>query len=237
MPIHEPIEGGSRRPPLISLRVSLRFLPAPPTEPTDTLVLNAGGLKSLYTDFRPLRGTPGSCDWALSGAKEDLGGGRARWTRIIDSRRAPRAPGDKGPNAPVEADEGMCERLENGDELERGEMLNPETGRIESYEEVWRDEEVPSGARVMLAVLPRSEGEGTVKGVWIRVGRWCQGVAEDDQGRVVASRWRFDEGAWAEAVTYGDASSLPVPKGCALEDTTVSWNGLSWIVEEDYKVL
>lgn len=156
-----------------------------------------------------------------------LGEGRARWARFVDSRWKCGVPEREG-ELP---DEGVCEATENGDELERGLMVNPTTGKVEQYEEVWRDEKVPRGARAVAAVLIKNE---KIQGVWVRVGRWCQGVVDVGDGKVNASRWMFQESEWVEVERYGQADWLPSPHGCTLQDTYIRWGNDDWTVEEDY---
>ena len=49
----------------LSTRVSLRFLPDEPSEPTDTLVLNVG---QYYMDLRVLKADT-SIDWSMAGQR------------------------------------------------------------------------------------------------------------------------------------------------------------------------
>jgi hypothetical protein len=50
----------------ISTRISLRWLPDPPSEPTDTLVYNVG---SYFVDLRVLKADK-SIDWAMAGERQ-----------------------------------------------------------------------------------------------------------------------------------------------------------------------
>ncbi|KAF7797797.1 hypothetical protein EIP86_009002 [Pleurotus ostreatoroseus] len=230
----------SRNPPFISRRISLRFLPALPSEHTTTIVLNGGGRTRLYTDFRPLIADPSACEWAFAGAKEDLEDGRCRWTRVVDSHWANGHDGD----GEEEADIGRCEPLPNGDELETGEMRNPDTGRVEPYEEVWREEKVERGSRVV--VLQLYDAERRARGVCIRVGAWAQGVAASQGALVYARRWKFEkigglsQGEWVLDAAYGDgAKTMPEPRGKTLEDSHMEipreeGSALVWEIEEDY---
>ena len=52
----------------ISTRISLRWLPDPPSEPTDTLVFNVG---DYFVDLRVLK-ADSSIDWAMAGEKQVL---------------------------------------------------------------------------------------------------------------------------------------------------------------------
>lgn len=49
----------------ISTRISLRWLPDPPSEPTDTLVFN---VESYFLDLRVLK-VDHSIDWAMAGER------------------------------------------------------------------------------------------------------------------------------------------------------------------------
>ncbi|EIN11197.1 hypothetical protein PUNSTDRAFT_25082, partial [Punctularia strigosozonata HHB-11173 SS5] len=131
----------------VSRRVSLRFLPSPPSEPTDTLVLTAGVLppstsRNFFVDFRPFSDDPSKCEWAFAGYKIRPEADKSRWIHLIDSRGAD-WEGEDG-----REDSGIFETLPNGDDLERGEMLDPASGKIRPYEEVWRDDPLPSDVEV-----------------------------------------------------------------------------------------
>jgi hypothetical protein len=52
----------------ISTRISIRWLPDPPFEPTDTLVYNVG---TYFLDLRVLQGQA-TIDWAMAGVREVL---------------------------------------------------------------------------------------------------------------------------------------------------------------------
>lgn len=222
-PLYQVIMRSTARyaPPSVSRRVSLRFLPEPADEQTSTLVLNAGGRTNLFTDFRPLLRDPTLCEWAFAGEKMHLEDGRCQWSHLVDSRAT-----DKGTAAMP--DVGQCQTLPNGDELESGEMINPTSGKLEAYQEVWRDEVVPAGSWVTVLQLRRVASEGPegdgddVRGIFIRIGFWCQGVLRAAHG-VVAARWQFD-GSWRKVVNYGDdvgTHALPEPRDITIADTTV----------------
>lgn len=218
-----------RKTPLISRRLSLRFLPEKPDEPTNTLVLNAGGTGAFYCDFRPLSAAPEDCEWAFGGAKEYLEDGRCRWTHLVDSREGKEGGKDGAP------DVGLCETLEDGTELESGEMINPRTGQVGKYEEVWKDVAVPTGSRVILAVLRRS-GQTTIDGIWIQVGGLCQSVARGHHGDVAAVRWQYDDSkkAWSQTARYGQIDWIPTPGTSPASSDEPARSG--WVIEEDYVV-
>ncbi|KAG6333863.1 hypothetical protein ID866_5226 [Astraeus odoratus] len=139
--------------PSVSTRISIARPPSLPYEDSDVLVLSSrstlpdstmAGNVLLYLDLRlslPVTSTS-KVNWAFAGRRytisgEGRGGGgdlattlRYRWEHIIDSH------GSGGP-----PDEGaVVKRLEGGKEVEVeiGVGLNPNTGKIEAYEEVWK---------------------------------------------------------------------------------------------------
>ncbi|KAI0337270.1 hypothetical protein BDW22DRAFT_969056 [Trametopsis cervina] len=224
----------SLRAPSVSRRISIRFIPQPAGETTSTLVLNGGGITNVFADFRPLLADPSTCEWAFAGVKRYLEDGSCMWEHWVDNRSG---EGDEE----AMPDIGHCETLPNGDELEKGEMLNPETGKIEAYEEVWRDEMVPSGARVLVLQLQREATEiSQVHGVFLQVGEWAQVIMRYN-GAVSARRWKFGD-RWEEVATHGDRS-IPAPtptnhdlSGIAGEVAygPGSENACRWVVVEDY---
>ena len=50
----------------LSTRVSLRWLPDAPSEPTDTLVMS---VQNYYMDLRVLKEHPSTIDWSMSGQR------------------------------------------------------------------------------------------------------------------------------------------------------------------------
>jgi len=227
----------SPRPPGVTHRISIRFPPQPASERTSTLVLNSGGTTNLFTDFRPLLDGQG-CEWVFAGVKRFLDDGRCVWDHLVDNRSI----GTGGEAVP---DIGRCQMLANGDELETGEMLNPETGKVEAYEEVWRDAKVPVGTQVLVLQLQRRYVYATdVRGIFVRIGGWAQGVVRSNDG-VTARRWKF-ENAWQEVATYGASPRyVPSPSGDKLSETKVDIPGSTfgddsawqWKVVEETKLV
>jgi hypothetical protein len=165
--------------------------------------------------------------------KEFLGGARYRWTKLVSED----VTGSTGSQSLAIEDTGDCDSLPNGDVLESGVMMNPASGIVEPFEEIWRDEEVIDGTRV-LVLVKRSQSEGekgeNLEGVWVLVGSVAQGVVRSDDGKVSACRWRCggDGGSgWIVEAEYGvDTNELPVPTVALRTD----YEGSSWIVREDY---
>jgi hypothetical protein len=125
-------------PPYISTRAFIQWLPNPPSEPTSTVVLTSS--QRHFVDIRVLADQavdPAHVEWAFAGrstSKVVDGKTLSQWHHWIDSKST--RPGevvDKGEMMP-EDDEGLA--------LEKGEMVNPATGRLTEYVEGWRDGEI-----------------------------------------------------------------------------------------------
>ncbi|KIJ04501.1 hypothetical protein PAXINDRAFT_22207 [Paxillus involutus ATCC 200175] len=135
--------------PTIQTRVSIARPPSPPIEDSDVLVLSSRstspdsssvGSAVLYLDLRfflPVMETTG-INWAFAGLRrttplveEQEGAVRYRWEHTIDSHGSGEPP-----------DGGMMTTQidEDGEEVvvETGVGLNPETGKMGPYEEVWK---------------------------------------------------------------------------------------------------
>ncbi|EKM57549.1 uncharacterized protein PHACADRAFT_251237 [Phanerochaete carnosa HHB-10118-sp] len=218
---------GRLRSPSVSRRISIRFLHNEPSESTSTLVLNAGGATNLYTDFRPFLDNPANCDWAFAGQKEYISDGRCAFSHLVDNRV------DKGGDAAP--DVGLWKVLANGDLLETGEMPNPASGRVEKYQEVWREEDIVPGTNVV--ALKLMDGD-TVRGVCIQVGDWAQEVVRTEYG-VCARRSHFAE-SWRVVASHGPDSGMLMPlTGELIHDTStylsrVNNERVNWVVAENY---
>lgn len=200
----------------------MRFLPQPAKELTSTLVLNAGGVSNLYTDFRPLLDDHSVCEWAFAGCKEYFADGKCTWSHEVDSRVV-----EEGVSpAP---DVGHCRRLPNGDELETGEMVNPDTGDLCAYEEVWRDEDVAPGANVV--ALKLKDGS-SVRGIFVQVGDLAQAIVQHPRG-VSARRWHFLD-SWRTVASFGeDSDRIPLLDGSADTDSA-ALESPAWETVESY---
>jgi cytochrome c heme-lyase len=72
--------------------------------------------------------------------------------------------------------------------LEKGAMVNPRSGKVENYEEVWEDLEL--GAKGTSWVL-KTERDG-VRGMIARIGGFVSGVLRRG-GQVSVGRWKDGE--------------------------------------------
>ncbi|KAJ5526664.1 hypothetical protein N7513_010823 [Penicillium frequentans] len=135
-----------------STRISLRWLPEPAHETTDTIVMS---VKDWYLDLRIDKETQ-KIDWAIAGqriveSQEPL---RVSFTHELDSH-----------DAFESVDCGTFVSLPNGDDLETGSMPRPDLpGAPETeYEEVWRElpfRQGPEGAKKGISwVLESDDGD------------------------------------------------------------------------------
>ena len=94
--------------------------------------------------------------------------------------------------------------MENGDELETGEMLNPDTGRYSSYEEVWRTLPTSGSGFVLL------ESKGERNKIFLgRIGDVFQGIGYVN-GLIHARRLVKTPNGWEEKFLVGDAKVIPI---------------------------
>lgn len=144
--------------PSISRRISIARPPSAPFEDSDVLVLSSRstlpdsttvGSVLLYLDLRlsltiTLRS---SINQASAGLRytiplpesDSSAIARYRWEHIIDSHGSDEPP-DEGTIVKRIKEDGSEE------EVEIGEGLDPDTGKIGLYEEIWKDEPLPAGS-------------------------------------------------------------------------------------------
>lgn len=195
----------------ISIRKHIRWIPAPASEPTSTVVLTSPGRR--FVDVRILQG-PGSekgqLDWAFAGTSssqpaQEPGFRRAVWKHWVDSSTA---------DAETVRDEAEVRDAGDavGTELEAGRMVNPATGEEADYEEAWVSVEpvaTESEGEAACAVLRTFNDEDRVRGMVVRVGHICQGILRVGDA-VTVERWEWNrESGWTLLARFGDGK-LPV---------------------------
>ncbi|KAK0726538.1 hypothetical protein B0T21DRAFT_336919 [Apiosordaria backusii] len=186
----------------ISLRKSIRWLPHPASEPTSTIVLTSP--ERRFVDIRVFLPLPSSSpdipleklDWAIGGhstsspvtnpATKEVEYSHCVWHHWIDSRVN---------SADVAADEGDNYSVEGRPELtlEKGRMVNPGSGEVGEYEEVWE----AGGLRRW------GEWRG-LRGMVVRLGGYVQGFLRDGEGiRVERWVWDGERGVWERKIRIG----------------------------------
>lgn len=107
----------------------------------------------------------------------------SKWKHWVDSRTY---------HAEQVKDEGTMYLQSDGRTLEKGNMVNPATGRMTEYEEMWKDIDpiatvtrtaAPSKVERMRAcvVLTLDDEQHEARGMVVRVGQFCQGVIRSGQ--------------------------------------------------------
>ncbi|KAI0128601.1 hypothetical protein BJ170DRAFT_594436 [Xylariales sp. AK1849] len=212
--------------PSISARKYIKWADAPPSEPTSTLVLTSP--QRRFVDVRLLllllpsplpvaeQSIPTNLnqvvDWAFAGslrldpASEPPHAVFEHW---VDSRHA---------DAERVRDEGdMYPGEREGEEVERGAMVNPATGAVEAYEECWVDGLAESRAAAARDAggmdggwVLRWESEAG-RGMMVRIGALVQGVLRVG-GEVGVGRWKGGEGpgGWEGVAEVGAHDGFPV---------------------------
>ncbi|KAI1367742.1 hypothetical protein F5Y08DRAFT_41067 [Xylaria arbuscula] len=209
----------------ISIRESIRWLPNPASEPTSTVVLTSP--ERRFVDIRILKdsnsnGLSARVDWAFAGiSSSEIRNGvcHCTWRHVVDSRtRAPETVRDEGNIFPPA----------NGRTLETGRMVNPDTGKLTDYEEVWSDlhpEIVPENStgkeapqqRARCVVLELKNEEREERGMIVCLGRRYQGVMRSGDS-FAAERWLWHDGEWHREFRNGDLW-IPVPEHLYKDDT------------------
>ncbi|GAB1319714.1 hypothetical protein MFIFM68171_09924 [Madurella fahalii] len=216
----------------ISVREHIRWLPNEPSEPTSTIVLTSP--ERRFVDIRILKPTStedtsdgilplSRLDWAIAGtsssswlATSDCGPGErvkhSKWHHWIDSRtRDAEHIIDEGDVFDHPSDTSLT--------LEKGRMVNPDTGAEADYEEMWRSEPIELGSAHALPGDPAAtclvlqwSGEeggecptGPRRGLVIRLGQYCQAIVRDgSEVTVERLRWLADKQTWHRQVRIGE---------------------------------
>lgn len=221
----------------VSTRISLRWLPNAPSEPTDTLIFNIG---SYFMDLRVLK-ADAKIDWGMAGVREILsqspcsyspinplfiympkanhGTVKCRWIKTIDSL------------GPSEPDEGEFTKLPNDDYLETGSMPYAENGGVVTeYEEVFRELELLLGAK-RAWIIQSIDGKkflGRVGGRYMALSG-----KEGTEFGARSEEWNEDEG-WKTKYAIGELSGVPSFASIGSGQVT---GEESWKVGEKVKVL
>ncbi|KAL9009370.1 MAG: hypothetical protein Q9173_005595 [Seirophora scorigena] len=171
--------------------VDLTQVPGEPEELTSTIVLTSPD--RFYVDIRAFKKADLSnpIQWAFAGTSESVRESNGRcfstWHHWIDSQTDDPA-----------LDRGEMITQDDGDVLEKGTTVDPDTGEEESYEELWTDLPLASGSASehsrICVVLRAEEVEKGMRGMVIRIGGWCQGIMKKNGAVSVERRQRVEHG-------------------------------------------
>lgn len=207
----------------ISVRKHIRWGSEPSSEPTSTLVLTSPGRR--FVDIRVLTAaSPGlgldtetghesfgtltrdRLDWAFAGTSSSTTVSRADGSEAthsvfnhwIDSRTTePQLVRDEGDMVPCPG----------GLALEVGTMVNPATGRMTEYEELWLERVVAplSAHKPKCVVFQLLDEPGAKRGQFVYLGHYAQGVLRVGD-TFTAERWVWSErlSEWEQTVKVGD---------------------------------
>ncbi|KAI1851700.1 hypothetical protein JX265_010934 [Neoarthrinium moseri] len=173
-------------------RVSIRWLPEPAYEDSDTIALNVGG---YFMDLR-VGTADGSLQWSRCGERKKLKEDplTCQWTRIIDSLGS------------TDPDEAAFSELPNGDSLEYG-TFNKD-GVPTSYEEVWRDVKATVDSENWAWIIQSVDGStflGKLDNIFL-------GMKQQVKGGSFAVRKEEYDGAskeWKTTFADGDTDTIP----------------------------
>jgi hypothetical protein len=244
----------------LSKRVGLQWEDGDLQEHTNTYVVTS--LEKHFVDIRLHK--PGSShelpfEWAFCGVAHPVEQGSrpnlsiVTYTHDIDSRYiAARVANQENPEQYLSPDTGRFKPAdENGIERETGQMLNPTSGRIENYVELWQHMDPLSGEPINphrgsdefeITVLATVPGQG-FKGKIVRVGNFIQGIlslvpmAEAKKLSQVLSLVRAMRNSQSETfeinLVWGEhTNKFPINFG-AHTGEVVSHNGVKWVVLEE----
>jgi hypothetical protein len=158
-----------------------------------------------------------------------------QWTHWIDNKTTDEVM-DEGDMFPK--DDGSNEVLE------RGAMVNPNTGKVQKYEECWADLDpvlLPGEDQFQSWVLVTKTAtpDTVVRGMMIRIGGYVQAILRNDK-EVGLKKWKWSEDgkAWRETAVIGNLGPPlgleELGKDIKLGDEFVSPDRLMWRCVEAY---
>jgi hypothetical protein len=188
-------------PPSISTRAFIQWLPDKPSEPTSTKVLTTSqrhfvDIRVITKDAARENVDPTHVEWAFAGhSTSQVIDGRtlSQWHHWIDSKTSePEGVVDKGEMLPEDA-EGLA--------MEKGEMVNPATGKLTEYVEGWRDGEIEIVAK---------PGGDVIQGFWKELrGRGVSVEGLRKEGEMGSSKSKDDEARLSIVLQHEDVARKP----------------------------
>lgn len=236
----------------LSTRVSIQWPPELAEEKTSTMVFTSP--KNLFVDVRILSNhypykTQAKdlhftevFQWVIVGTEESIPeSNKIAFHHEIDSMAISQLlkTGKPMEDCLGEPDVGNFSSIPSSeDRKETGEMVNPATGKMQDYIEIWRslDSEVhtpellgrEASTTVHLVTVYDVKTE-KYHGRMIRLGNWAQGVVYDKQNLDhplhVVRAFRSST-SWSYLIEYGDSGLFPLNNN--EEPTIITETGLEW---------
>lgn len=185
-----------------------------------------GARTGVFLDTRFLRGTS-DIDWAFAGYRstDPDAPNLIRFRHDTDSRTTDQVE-----------ESGMNTNLPDATTLEEGEMINPATGKMTPFEEIWLDEEEKDGRTVLFIRNAAGTAWQARVGNWeIALGREKDGVFWAWQAEKLGGEWTIKYSTTSvvhERVAYlPDDRDAKDAKGWE-EGSSVEWGGDTWLVLE-----
>lgn len=193
----------------------------PPYEDTDTLVLTGPSGKFVDVRFPKDVSSPDQLSfhpsfWAFSGRSETTFHDASTQKHAIDMPYTAhcRFLHDIDSRGPGFVDEGDVFLLMNGDCMESGMMLNPQSNQVELYKEIWVDPRSsaigtsavsPPGQMCIVAETTKSS---SARGIAFRMLDYFQGILQmESQGEVLVERQTRQKGPSAPVKRADEAMS------------------------------
>ncbi|KDR74163.1 hypothetical protein GALMADRAFT_71257 [Galerina marginata CBS 339.88] len=211
----------------VSVRRSIRWLPGEAMEPTHTIVLTEGKT-GAFLDVRFLKDSS-DLEWAFAGYRHKISEDTVKFTHHIDSRTL----------TPLEVkDIGKNISLENGQTLESGEMVNPETGQMTAYEEIWEDiqvvqheESASTKSNIFIKNIGGTKWQAVVENWQLALGRDQDGVFWAWQAVKVSETGNEEKKVWKVIYSSpaGQRKIVFLPKETEIwRKESVEWNNDFW---------
>ena len=126
---------------------------------------------------------------------------------------------------------------DDGSTMEKGRMVNPESGAEEDYEEVWEDMTITNVPETGAGgVLEMKDDANDTRGLVILMGEYCQGIMRDGS-RIFVERWVYMKNS-REWMSVAATQALALPCRAAIDKRwwrkgeTMDYNGMLWTVVE-----
>lgn len=247
---------------VISTRVSIQWPPEEAEELSHTMAFTSP--QGHYVDIRILKthypyvqhkNQPFFDEvfqWCLCGTEQPIEGtNKIRFINEIDSQAIAKSVRSGKYVAPGE-DIGDFSAIEGShDRKEVGSMVNPATGRVQDYIEIWRSldplrstpteevrEPAESEPESITGFSLEIKDNSRYLGKLIRLGFWIQGIVYDKQSEnihVIRSHFNLAVAEWQNQIEYGQIDQFPLTFAGEVGDKVLVSSSFSWSCVEREK--